>query len=230
MNNYLVDTKKRLVISKNLMMIEKCIIDEIESKASCINKRYVSPMITKKNQVLEHGVSLNGLKNIFTSIGYNYNEVCDLLDKYDKPFIFLNNENGKITSFIDYDSLYEIIEYCLDLLDRDRKLSNEKNIICMINELFIRKVDYITSTIKNINNYKSIKQRCIDVVREYNANNGLFYGNQQYLIRKEICNLLDKEMPFGSCLKELGLTYKWLDNAPYFCTHGKEWLVCKINL
>ncbi|MGL4801955.1 MAG: hypothetical protein ACRC18_06790 [Cetobacterium sp.] len=218
-------------VKRNLLCLNQESIEDICSKSSVVNKRYVSPVYTDKTSIFELGVSFTGLKHILVQLGFDAFEVDDIIDLYDKESVmYVQKNNGKNSSYINMRSLITVIRKVLDILDANRQMTSDEMVIGMVYQLCEGKVGYIQNKIDGKIEELDNKSKCKSIINKYNLHNNVFYGNQQRNIWREICNELDVNLSFSSCLKEFGIDYRWVGKAPYHVTHGEEWGVCEIIL
>lgn len=226
MQETLCKIKQLVVAKKNMSLMSESDLHELESFSKILSKRNVCPQVTEKRVILNVGVSFVGLKQILTMLGYDAYEVEDIIDSYDKTQLdFVRDSKGKKTTYIEHKNIKRVIYEIIKGIDESEDTGNMIKTLNIIYQLILEKVSYIE---KKQLVMETPYDKCINVIKKYNIYDGMLYGNQQYIIRKEICEILNENLSFSQCLRKLRIPYTWQHLEPYFKDNGKDWLVCKI--
>ncbi len=234
--NEMANLNTQLEVQKNILDISAEFTKVYESNVNAMSNRNVSPQVTNKKEILELGVSLTGIKQVFVSLGFMNNEITDALDLLTKDGLHnLKYSNGNKSSFIDIKRTTRIVTSLSKILINGNGIHNANNshevsnrAMFVIYSLIGDKIRYIEDNARKENIINRVK--CIDIIKKYDLYGGLYYGIQQYNISKEISNIVGKQLSFSECLRTLRVSYDWQSYEPYFCSNGRDWLTCRVAI
>lgn len=204
--------------------------EKIEKLANVLSVRNVTPQFTDKRVVTTKGMNFAGLKKVLVALGYDALKVEDVIDAYDKPVIYVKNENGQNTTYMDTETIKLVVNDVLQVLESDKvtRRMMRDDIISVMNKLVYDKANYV---LHRCDDEVKELEKAYKILSKYDVyKNKCFFGYQQYAISKELSNFFGRTISFSNGLRELGLKYKWSKvHKPYYVTHGQDWLVCKID-